>query len=271
MLDLGSKCLNIAHRGARSLAPENTLAAADVALKAGADMWELDVNLARDGQPVVLHDQFLARTSNAARIFPGRQPWRVRDFSLEEIQTLDFGTWFVHSDPFGQIRSGAVSKELVESYPGQAAPTLLKALEFTKAHNWLVNLEIKDQQDKQGDSGIAAKVTRMVQDVEMSGQVLISSFNHQYLKQVHALAPQVALGALVDRILPDPLTLLEDIGAQAVHARWNTLSAGRIKALSQKGIKVLVWTVNQPAQMQAYSQAGAAGIITDFPQLFPAL
>ncbi|MGD8563461.1 MAG: glycerophosphodiester phosphodiesterase family protein, partial [Desulfarculaceae bacterium] len=209
MLELGCRCLNIAHRGARSLAPENTLAAADVALKAGADMWELDVNLTRDGQPVVVHDQFLARTSNAAQAYPNRQPWRVRDFSLEEIQALDFGAWFVRSDPFGQIRSRAVSKELIESYPGQAAPTLFQALEFTKVHDWLVNLEIKDQQDEQGDSGIAAKVTRMVQELEMSGQVLISSFNHQYLKQVRALAPQVALGALVDRILPDPITLLK--------------------------------------------------------------
>ncbi|MEM5790386.1 MAG: glycerophosphodiester phosphodiesterase family protein, partial [Syntrophobacteraceae bacterium] len=74
-----SNLLNIAHRGARSLAPENTLAAARKALMLGAHMWELDVRLSRDGHLVVIHDATLDRTSNAAELFPDRAPWRVEE------------------------------------------------------------------------------------------------------------------------------------------------------------------------------------------------
>ncbi len=76
------KPLNIAHRGARSLAPENTLAAARLGLEIGADLWELDVAATSDEQLVVLHDDTLERTSNAQQVFPGRAPWTVSTFSL---------------------------------------------------------------------------------------------------------------------------------------------------------------------------------------------
>ena len=70
-----SKMLNIAHRGARSLAPENTLAAARKALGCGADMWELDVGMTADGVLILIHDNTLTRTSNVLEIFPERTPW----------------------------------------------------------------------------------------------------------------------------------------------------------------------------------------------------
>ena len=68
-----TRVLNIAHRGARSLAPENTLAAAQKALELGADMWELDVAMTADGELIVIHDSTLERTSNARDVFPDRQ------------------------------------------------------------------------------------------------------------------------------------------------------------------------------------------------------
>ena len=98
-----SPTLNIAHRGASSLAPENTLAAARKALDLGADMWELDVQMTADGELVILHDNTLKRTSNVETIFPVRRPWRVHQFNLNEIRQLDFGSWFEEQDPFGQV------------------------------------------------------------------------------------------------------------------------------------------------------------------------
>ena len=71
------KVLNIAHRGASSLAPENTLSAARKGLAVGADMWELDVQLTADGELIVIHDSTLKRTSNVEDLFPHRRPWQV--------------------------------------------------------------------------------------------------------------------------------------------------------------------------------------------------
>lgn len=101
--------LNIAHRGARSLAPENTMLAARKAFEIGASGWELDVAMTSDHELVVIHDDTLERTSDAAQVFPDRDPWSVVDFSMAELRRLDFGAWFVRTDPFGQIAAGMIS------------------------------------------------------------------------------------------------------------------------------------------------------------------
>src|SRR3984957_6809237 len=92
----------VAHRGDSFHAPENTLEAARLAQQAGADAWELDVQLTRDGVPVVLHDESLLRTTDVATRFKddpgGRAGFRVSDFDFEEIRSLDAGSWFVAAD-----------------------------------------------------------------------------------------------------------------------------------------------------------------------------
>jgi glycerophosphoryl diester phosphodiesterase len=98
--------LCIAHRGAASLAPENTLAAAHKALALGAGMWELDVSVTADGELVVLHGDSLARTTNVQAFFPQRSPWQISTFTLAEVRKLDAGSWFVDIDPFGTIAGG---------------------------------------------------------------------------------------------------------------------------------------------------------------------
>ena len=103
--------LIVAHGGARSLAPENTLAAARKALEVGADMWELDVGVTADGELILFHDDSLARTTNARQVYPDRAPWTFTTFTLAELGALDFGTWFVETDPFGQIAVGAVTAQ----------------------------------------------------------------------------------------------------------------------------------------------------------------
>ncbi|HFD40915.1 MAG TPA: glycerophosphodiester phosphodiesterase, partial [Anaerolineae bacterium] len=91
--------VNIAHRGARSLAPENTLVAARKALAVGADLWETDVAVTADGELILFHDDSLVRTTDAERRFPDRAPWTFTTFSLAEIRSLDAGSWFVETDP----------------------------------------------------------------------------------------------------------------------------------------------------------------------------
>src|SRR5262245_62449338 len=92
---LPAPVLNIAHRGARAFAPENTLEAFASAARLGCHMFELDVHLSKDGELIVVHDDDLVRCSDVKAKFPGRKSYYVSDFTAREIRTLDVGNWFV--------------------------------------------------------------------------------------------------------------------------------------------------------------------------------
>ena len=263
--------LNIAHRGARSLAPENTLSAAQKALLAGAGMWELDVTMTSDGELIVLHDDTLDRTSNAADLFPDRSPWKARTFQLDEIRQLDAGSWFVVRDPFGQIAAGAVSEADCQSYAGERIPTLEEALLFTRQNDWQVNVEIKDMGPTAGSERVVERVVDLVRSLGMQEQVLISSFNHRYLLRSKAAAPQMRTAALVLMPFPFVARHLRQIAAQAYHPRLGAVSAARVQGLQQQGFAVNVWTVNAENDLLRMIDFGVDGVITDFPQRLHAL
>jgi len=259
--------LNIAHRGARSLAPENTLAAAKKGLECGADLWECDVNLTADGIPVILHDDTLKRTSNAMTVFPARKPWKVNSFTLEELRRLDFGSWFVATDPFKQIKEGNVSTVEQSKFAGEPIPTLEEALTFTRKNNWQINVEIKDLRGTPGDATVVEKVLEKVIDLRMEDQVWISSFNHLYITQVKKLVPSIRTGALVEWLDLNPLARLKQTGAQSYNPGIRLASARTIRSIREQGLDVFVWTVNKEASMRKLIKAGVSGIITDFPQV----
>ncbi|SMX53823.1 Glycerophosphoryl diester phosphodiesterase [Brevefilum fermentans] len=267
-----SQVMIIAHRGARSLAPENTLPAAAKALENHADGWELDVAMSADGELVVLHDDTLERTSNVMDVFPERKPWSVYEFSLAELQQLDFGRWFVESDPFGQISEGNVAASDVEAFRGTKIPTLENALEFTRSNHWWVNIEIKDASGTPSDAVIVSEVVRLVEKMGMEDQVLISSFNWDYLSQVKALNPDLATGVLANSIVVDPVSLMKKLNAQAFHPGIKVTLAAQVQQLRENNYGVNVWTVNDVSDMERLIEMGVTGIITDFPQrLYPIL
>ena len=257
----------IAHRGARSLAPENTLPAAIKAWEVGADGWELDVAMSLDGELVVLHDDTLERTSNAREVFPERRPWTVYDFSLAELRQLDFGTWFVKDDPFKQAAEGNISAAELEAFAGTPMPTLREALVFTKDKQWWVNIEIKDASGTHADATIVEKVVALVQELGMQEKVLISSFNFDYLRRVKAADPSLATGALTSKAIADPLALLGELNAQAYHPGMKAVQAEQVKLLRQAGYGVNVWTVNDEQEMRDLMAMGVTGIFSDFPQV----
>jgi len=261
-----SQTLNIAHRGARSLAPENTLAAARKALAVGADMWELDVSMAADGDLFVIHDATLARTSDVAEVFPDRQPWPNTMFTLAEIRRLDFGSWFVAQDPFGQIASGRVSQAEQESYRGEPAPTLQEALIFTRDNDWRVDVEIKDLDGTPGDAVVVEKVVALIQALNMADHVVVSSFNQGYLKRVKTAGPEIVTAVLVSKPNSDPAGLLRRLGARIYAPRVTAIRPREIRRLRDQGFDVYVWTVDDVSTMRTLIKAGVSGIFTDFPQ-----
>jgi glycerophosphoryl diester phosphodiesterase len=265
--------LIIGHRGARSLAPENTLAAARKALQVGADMWELDVAVTSDGELVVIHDDTLDRTCNVAQVFPGRVPWRVWEFTLTEIQTLDCGSWFNDTDPFGQIKAGNVSEKDLESYVGERIPTLRQALEFTRDNNWRVNVELKDQPNEALGKTVVEKTVALIQELGMDGgdQVVLSSFNHDYLRSIRTLDPSLTIQALTSKKIGNVAEYLAELGTNACNPQVTIWSPQDLGKMSQDGILFTVWTVNDVDVMEQLIEANVQGIITDFPQTLVAI
>ncbi len=267
------KTLNIAHRGARSLAPENTLAAARKALAIGADMWELDVAMTADGELFVVHDDTLERTSNAAQVFPQRRPWANHTFTLAEIRSLDFGSWFVEQDPFKQIAAGKVTAAEQASYRGERAPTLREALAFTRDNNWRVNVELKDLTGTPGDATVVERAVGLIKELGMVERVVISSFNHTYIQRVKAAERDgkavgtIRTGALVEQADPDPAALLRRLNAQAYNPRVTAIRPEAIPPLRDQGFDVFIWTVNDEAAMRTLVANRASGLFTDFPQV----
>ena len=257
-----------AHRGARSLAPENTLAAARVALAAGAGMMEIDVRMSCDGQLVLIHDHNLQRTSDAPVKFPDRSPWLVHDFTLDELRTLDFGSWFNDTDPFGQIAEGKISLSELAEYSGEPVVTLEEAILFTIRNDWLLNIEIKDLSGSPGHESIVKKVADLVRSLGAADKVLVSSFNHHYLALVRKFDREIKTGVLADSFQSDPVQLVLELGALSYNPKFRAVRPWQIRRLKQKGFAVLVWVLNKPWLAGALFSMGADGIFTDFPQRF---
>ncbi len=259
------KVLNIAHRGACSLAPENTLAAARKALEAGADMWEVDVAVTSDGQLVLMHDDSLARTTDVETRFPNREPWTFTTFTEAELETLDAGTWFVETDPFGEIRAGHVSQEEQAHYRGEHIPTVREALRFTKEHHWRINLELKALPAPLENYPVVESVLRLVEEEGAEDCVVISSFQHRWLRQARARNPRIEIAALIGYGEAQDVDW-ETLEFPTYNLRLSLATRERIERLRAAGKGVNVWVVNDEEDMRRLIEWGVTGIFTDYPQ-----
>lgn len=256
-----------AHRGARALAPENTMLAARRCLALGADFWEMDVQKAADGTLMVFHDDVLDRTTDVAHHaeFADRDPWSIHDFTREELARLDAGSWFVERDAYGSIKDGSVTQEDLRAMPDQRIPTLREVLEFTRRNDFPINIEIKDQTWAPGDLSIVGEVLDMIRETGATDLVLISSFNYDYIAQMHRLAPDIPLAALVEHEHPDNVVdYLVKLGAIGYHPDWKMLDAELVRTLTENGIRVSPYTVNDMDTAMSLIDAGCYSIITDY-------
>ncbi len=258
-----------AHRGACSIAPENTLLALEKARLCGADLWEADVQVTADGELVLFHDHTLERTTDVLSqpVYSSRSPWNLADFSLVELQQLDAGSWFLKTDPFGTIAAGDVTRDDFSAIEAQQIPLLGEVLNACRKHDFPVNLEIKDQAGTVADGIIVGKILSLLKETRTEHLALLSSFNHDYLRQVKQLNPEIATAALVDKKHPENLLdYLRDLGVDAYHPDHLITDAELIKQLTVAGMRVNLWTVNGVERAQYFSAAGATLICTDWPQ-----
>ncbi len=223
--------------------------------------------MSSDGVLVLLHDDTLERTSNAFQVFPDRLPWNVYTFSMADINQLDFGSWFIDKDPFKQIAAGNIPSSDVEFYKNLQISTLEEALRFTKDNHWWVNVEIKDASGTIADAVIVSKVVTLIEELQMEEDVIISSFNHDYLRQVKSLNPDLAIGVLTSGPVMDPVALMRELDAQAYHPSYKVTDPKQVRLLREAGYDVNVWTVNDEKEMRSLIEMGVTGIITDYPQV----
>ena len=258
--------LIIAHRGARSLAPENTLAAARKALEVGADLWETDVTVTSDGELILFHDDSLARTTNVSDRFPRRDPWHFSTFTLAEIRSLDAGSWFAKTDPFGQITSGLVTRKELSDYRYEKIPTLSEALRFTQNASFCVNLELKHLLPPMENFPLVERVLSVIDESVIDYErVVISSFNHKFLREVRTRNSSLAIQALIGHAEIQSLDW-DDPEFETYNFSKNLIDEKQLLVMTEKGISVNIFTVNEEDKMMRFAKAGAAGLITDFSQ-----
>jgi glycerophosphoryl diester phosphodiesterase len=243
----GSDVLNYAHRGASAYRPENTLAAFDRAADLGAQYVELDVQRTADGVLVVLHDDTLLRTTNAASAFPDRPSWTVADFTVAELQTLDAGSWF-------DIR-----------YGGEPIPTLAEVLDLLRRRDLGLLLEAKSP-DK--FPGIATQIadellTQRWMFRAGAARLVVESFDADFIREFRTVLPRVTLGLLGS---PE-IAQLESWSrvADQINPHHLGLTQDYVDAIHEHGMTVNPWTADDPADIARLTALGVEGIITNTP------
>ncbi len=242
--------------------------AMEQARRCGADLFETDVQVTADGELVLFHDTALERTTDIAEHseFSDRS-WNLADFAAAELATLDAGSWFLQGDPFGTVAAGEVAEELFSEIRNQKIPLLRDVLEECRNYSFPLNLEIKDQTGTAADRLIVGKVIDCLRETETENLVLISSFNHNYLRQVKHLNSSLSIAALVEDHHPENLLeYLRNLEVDAYHPDQKITPPEQVRDLVAAGMRVNLWTVNNPDQAKDFIAAGATFICTDWPQ-----
>ncbi|HHY78926.1 MAG TPA: glycerophosphodiester phosphodiesterase [Thermoanaerobacter sp.] len=232
------KPLVIAHRGDSRNAPENTLASFKRALEMGADGIELDVQLTKDGQLVVIHDERVDRTTDGIGF--------VKDFTLKELKRLDAGIKFD------------------KKFAGERIPTLNEVFELIGHKNFIINIEIKSGVVLY--PGIEEKLVEAIKDYDFEEKVVISSFNHYSLRDVKRIAPEFKIGLLYQCGLVEPWHMAIRMKAYSLHPFYFNIIPELVEGCKKNNIKLFPWTVDRKEDMEMMIKAGVDAIITDDPQ-----
>ena len=227
-----------AHRGSSGTHPENTIAALREAARIPVYGVEFDVHMTKDDELVIIHDEKINRTSNGKGF--------IKDMTLEELRTYDFGSWF-------SIK-----------FKGEVIPTLYEVLEIFKETSHHINIELKS--DVFPYPGMVEKVLDLVGAMNLDSRVVISSFNHEMIRTVKQLAPHIETAALFMEVLVDPLQYVRTIPTDALHITKHAALRPSARKVIEDGITVRVFTVNKVKQIDAFKNIGVHAIFTDYPE-----
>lgn len=230
----------IAHRGGAHEAPENTMASFRHAIEIGAKYVELDVQMSRDNELVVIHDETLDRTTD------GSGP--IREYTLEELKRLDAGSKFSHL------------------YRDERIPTLREVLELCVGAGVGVVVELKSPHL---NPGLEEKVAALLGEMWLRGaeNIWCISFDHASIRKMRTLDPAVPLGYLFE--WNEPSFVVADDTVQALCPYYKTPLAypEQVAEAHRLGKFVFVYTANEADEMRALYDAGIDGMVSDRPTL----
>ncbi len=225
------------HRGASAYAPENTIEAFKLAVEQGADGVELDVQMTKDGQLVVIHDETIDRVSNGSGL--------VKDYTLAELRNFTYN-------------------RLHPEYANAQIPTLEEVYRFLKPFGTLINVEMKTSIIWY--EGLEEAVVKLTKEMGMEEQVLYSSFNHMSIEKVKKLDPQAHTAILYSEVMVDTVGYGEKSGVEALHPGvWHLKMDNLMEEWVNSSLKVNVWTVNEEEDMKTFMKAGVNAVITNYP------
>lgn len=224
-----------AHRGLSLEYPENTISAFKAAEKAGADGIELDVQLSKDGVPMVIHDESLERTTNGSGF--------VRDCTARQLKTLSAGKWFGL-----RFRAGAI-------------PSLQEVLDWLKPTGLQLNIELKNSRFPY--EGMEEKVIRMIHDYHLSPRTIYSSFNHNSILKISKIDSEAATAPLCKRSKACPWKYIRSLNASGIHPHYRSVNRRVVETMHRHGIKVRPYTVNHVPIIKKLVSWNIDAVITD--------
>ncbi len=241
MLTSLSQPVIFAHRGASAHAPENTLAAFELALAQNADAIELDVKLSADGYAVVIHDSTVDRTTGSHG--------RVKDLSFQQLRSLDAGGFFS------------------EKYQGEKIPSLEEVFEAV-GNRTFINVELTNYTTPR--DSLVETVCMLVKKFGLQKRVLFSSFFASNLSKTRAYLPEVPRGLLAFNGLLGAWARSFGFNFgryQALHPYLKDVTAQQVQRVHRLNRRIHVWTVNAAEDMRRLFDWGVDAIFTDDPEL----
>ena len=221
--------LKVGHRGAMGYAPENTLLSFQKAMKLGVDMIELDVHVCKSGELVVIHDETVDRTTNGHGY--------IAEMNLQELQKLDAGK-------------------------GEHIPTLREVLKFID-RKVKINIELKGKKTAQPTCKVIQEYVR--DRLWQNDDFLVSSFDYDELKVCREPSLSIALGILISEQEFNYAEITKELGAKAVIPEYLLVNEKYVNDAHERGLQVMVWTVNEKNNIARMKQIGVDGIISNYP------
>lgn len=227
-----------AHRGYSGKYPENTMLAFKKALECGVDGIELDVQLTKDGEVVIIHDETVDRTTDGKGY--------VVDYNYSELAKLDASFKF-------------------KEFGFNGIPTLREYFELVKDSDIVTNIELKTSVNQY--LGIEKKVLDLIEEYKLQERVIISSFNHFSVLRMKKIAPKLKYGFLSEDWIIDAGRYTNYYGIECYHPRFNNLIPEVIEELKKYNLEINTWTINEEKDMEYLYSHGIDRVITNFPEL----
>ena len=230
---------NFAHRGFSGKYPENTMLAFRKAVEEGVDGVELDVQLTKDGEVVIIHDETIDRTTDGKGL--------VVSYTYDELRKFDASFKFRGQCGFNPI------------------PTLREYFELVKDKNLVTNIELKTGLNEY--FGIEEKVWKLIEEYKLEDRVLISSFNHYSVLRMKSIAPNLKYGLLTETWIINAGKYTKDVGVECYHPHFFSMTAENVKELKEHNIEINVYTVNEEKDIRDMIEKGIDIVIGNYPDL----